>query len=262
MTLVHQTTDRFGAIEVHETNGLRTLQFGNHIRQSALDREHPERLAMHSSRRLVAGLLFQPVPNRILLLGLGGGVLARYFLKYFPGIQITAIEKRSMVVRVAHDYFDLPEEHPRLDIRVDDAYRFLKKNQRIGQRYDLVVVDLFGAHGADQILSNRQAGKFFSLAYGSLAAKGALTCNFWRREFPRYFAPGTPFRHAFPGRQSLQMPTPIGNVVLLGLHSGVIRTGHIQPLRLERKKLLERIPALRPLTVEMMAYNPHFFSKK
>lgn len=262
MTLVHQTKDNFGVIEVHEANGLRTLQFGNHIRQSVLDREHPERLAMHSSRRLVAGLLFQPMPNRILLLGMGGGVLARYFLKYFPESQITAIEKRSQVVRVAHKYFDVPDDHPRLDIRVDDAYRFLKSNQRSGRGYDLVLIDLFGAHGADKILSNRQARSFFALAYGSLTAKGALTCNFWRREFPRYFAPGTPFRHAFPGRQSLQMPTPIGNVVLLGLHSGIIRSDHIQPLRHERKKLLERIPALRPLTVEMMAYNPHYFSKK
>ncbi|MBL3619622.1 MAG: hypothetical protein JMN26_18150, partial [gamma proteobacterium endosymbiont of Lamellibrachia anaximandri] len=37
------------------------------------------RFALHGWQRMLAPMLFVPIPKRILLLGVGGGALARYF---------------------------------------------------------------------------------------------------------------------------------------------------------------------------------------
>jgi len=78
----------------------------------------------------------------VLLLGLGGGSMAKYLLHFFPRVQIDAVELRPAVVRIAHDYFSLPENHQGLQLHYCAAEDFIQDTHAAGH-YDLIAVDLF-----------------------------------------------------------------------------------------------------------------------
>ncbi len=76
-------------------------------------------------------------PKNVLLLGLGGGVLANEFAK--RNMLVTAVELDPRVVEVAKDYFSLNKG---VEIIQDDARHAL---YGINKKFDLVMLDLF--HG-------------------------------------------------------------------------------------------------------------------
>jgi spermidine synthase len=79
----------------------------------------------------------------MLLLGVGGGSLIRFFRKPFPDIAIDAVDIDPVIIQVAQKYFGLVTAKD-LHIQNGDALRFVgetaKKNHR---KYDLIVVDLY-----------------------------------------------------------------------------------------------------------------------
>jgi spermidine synthase len=106
------------------------------------------------TRRLIVGGLAQSVlgpakeikvwqamiPTRpirsALILGLGGGTLARLILEKYPKARIVGYEIDEEVLKIAHEFFGLDS---RVDIRLEDGRRALKEPGR----FDLIVVDLY-----------------------------------------------------------------------------------------------------------------------
>lgn len=87
-----------------------------------------------------SGFLFKPGASSILMVGLGGGVIPRQFLEYYPGIrEFRALEIDQEVVRVAGEYFDLPRD-PRLQVLVGDGRELLEQDSSL---YDLILLDAF-----------------------------------------------------------------------------------------------------------------------
>jgi spermidine synthase len=76
-------------------------------------------------------------PERMLLLGLGGGNSARFFADQFPKTQMIGVEIDPVVVDVARNYFGLP---PSVDVHIDDARSFLRQDDDL---YDIIIVDAF-----------------------------------------------------------------------------------------------------------------------
>jgi len=140
--LIHAVADEYGPIEVVELQQkMRSLHFGNKTQQATMFLYNPVLLVHKYTQAMLTPLCWQ-LPERVLLLGLGGGSMAKYLLHFFPHVQIDAVELRPAVVRIAHDYFFLPENHQGLQLHHCAAEDFIQDRHAAG-RYDLIAVDLF-----------------------------------------------------------------------------------------------------------------------
>ncbi|MDQ2695423.1 MAG: hypothetical protein M3Z21_08605, partial [Pseudomonadota bacterium] len=99
-TLVHCSRDAEGFIEVVDQFGLRSLHFGNPTLQSRMRLADPAALMVDYTRAMLAPLLFIDPPATVLILGLGGGSLARFMLYHFPRCRVQVVERRAAVVEV------------------------------------------------------------------------------------------------------------------------------------------------------------------
>jgi len=176
--VVYSCRDDDGVIDVVDEDGVRSLQFGSTARQSTMVRRHPDRLALSYTQCMMTALLFgEGPPSTALLLGVGGGSLAKFLLRQLPEIRVDAVEKRAKVVEVAHAYFNLPRDE-RLTLHVGDGYQFLEDADADPTRlaHDLVLVDLHTRDGMAPVVHRSQ---FWTLCRRRLSAAGVLCVNLW-----------------------------------------------------------------------------------
>ncbi len=76
--------------------------------------------------------------TNILILGLGGGTLAKLLRKKYPDAKITGVEIDSIMIELGKKYLDLNKYN--IDIKIINAFKFLKTNKN---RYDLMIVDTY-----------------------------------------------------------------------------------------------------------------------
>lgn len=177
-TLVHVSRDEHGPIEVVDEDGVRALHFGTASRQSAMSLADPDQLELSYTRAMLTTLLFQDSPRRILLVGLGGGSLAKYLLRQFPQSLIDVVEKRANVAKVAHGWFSLPED-PRMCIHIADGMEFVDKTAP--DSYDLILVDAYHGHGMAAEIAQHAFYQRCALLLGS---GGVLATNLWGNDAP------------------------------------------------------------------------------
>ena len=142
--LIYKGQDKYGPIEILEKDGLRFLCFGKQPRQSEMSLSKPYQLTFEYLRLMAMALLFCPNPKSVLMLGLGGGSLAKFFWKYVPDCNLDLVERSELVVELCSRYFALPND-PRLHIYNTEALDFLKQGEH--GPYDLIFIDLFGNDG-------------------------------------------------------------------------------------------------------------------
>lgn len=75
----------------------------------------------------------------ILILGLGGGSVAKILRNEFRGAKITGVEIDPVMVEMGQKYLGTKELD--VEIVIDDAYSFLLKNKN--KKFDLIVVDIY-----------------------------------------------------------------------------------------------------------------------
>lgn len=178
--LVHKTRDDEGEIEVVEDSVYRSLHFGSEPKQSSMLLRDPLYLALSYTRAMACAVLFHEAPKQILLIGLGGGSLAKFLLRHFPECKIDAVEFRQAVVDVAHSHFQLPED-PRLHFHIGDGGSFVR-NHAVRQEghYDLIFVDAFVGSG----ISRSVCGiSFFDACRNLLTDNGVFSMNLWNGDF-------------------------------------------------------------------------------
>src|SRR3977135_1334560 len=81
----------------------------------------PDRIECDYVRAMMAFLLFHPSPRDVLLVGLGGGSMARFIHQRMPQTRVTVVEIDPGVVTAARRYFRFPEEDARLEIVIGDG---------------------------------------------------------------------------------------------------------------------------------------------
>ncbi|MBE9533146.1 MAG: spermidine synthase, partial [Proteobacteria bacterium] len=100
--VVHQSQSDDGMIEVVDLGDTRSMHFGTFPRQSSMSLRTPYTLELTYTEAMMACLLLNPNPRKILVVGLGGGSLVKFLLHHFPDCEIDVIEYRQDVVDVAH----------------------------------------------------------------------------------------------------------------------------------------------------------------
>lgn len=123
---------------------------------------------------LAAPILALPPRRRrsVLLLGLGGGSVARVLRAVAPGVHIVGVESNGAVLRAARRWLDLD----RLGVEVveADAGAYLTRARR---RFDLVVEDVFEGRGRAIRKPKWLPRPGLELARARLAPGGLLAAN-------------------------------------------------------------------------------------
>ena len=170
--VIHSARDEFGSIDIVDESTARTMHFGSRARQTTMFLRDPVALALSYTRYMLSGLLLSSVPRSVLMLGLGGGALARFVRHHWPGCRISAVEKRALVVALAREYFALPDEH--FAVHVMAAEEFLAGKRPA--EYAWILVDLHDRNGMSPALREPE---FFVRCRALLSARGILAANLW-----------------------------------------------------------------------------------
>ena len=160
------STDRHIKILDHIENGraVRLLLYDD-IRESGmyLDGYGDIDPLFHYMKTLKIMWEHYPDLNSMLLIGGGGFVLPKIFLKERPLGSVNVVELDPGYVELARQYFYLDTNDKRLTINITDGYRYL--DEHAGKdKYDLVVYDAYtGDNAASTILSEHALKNVYSL---------------------------------------------------------------------------------------------------
>lgn len=174
-------------IEDHET---RRLHFTLDLIQSSMRIDDPFALEFAYTRKMMAFLLFRPDPDHVLMVGLGGGSLAKFCHRHLPRARLTVVEVNPDVIALREE-FGVPAD-PRLAIVQADAADYLTAAE--GDT-DVLLLDGFDAKGIAPTFLNRG---FYRAARCRLRPGGLLVTNFAgpRKDWSRHL---TLLNEAFGG---------------------------------------------------------------
>ena len=211
--VVHQSQSDDGVIEVVDDGDIRSLHFGTFPRQSCMSIQTPHTLELTYTQAMMAALLLNPEPERVLIVGLGGGSLVKFILHHFPNCQIDVVEYRQDVLKVAYDYFQLPENDSRVNVHIGDGYLFVQKCFCEGAApYDMVLVDAYDHTGMSTSVGIQA---FFDACASLLTPDGVMSINLWGTNRPVFKQTMARINESFDGKSLVLPVEDKGNVIVL-----------------------------------------------
>ena len=218
---------RKSAIAVSDARGVRTLHVGGEAIQSAMRLDDPFALALDYTRCMMAFLLFVPAPRQALMIGLGGGSLAKFFHRNLKTTKVRAVELDARIVQAARAQFHLPANDARLQVEVGDGREVLSP-----ECCDVLMLDAFDDERHVQALATQA---FYDAAFLSLREPGAMVVNFMDDD-PKFGQSLERLERAFGGAVLAMKALYDPNVVAIALRGA--------PPRLAWRVLHERARAL------------------
>lgn len=173
---IHRQVATGASVEVSEKNGVRYLHLGSDTIQSAMRLSRPNDLELSYTRCMMAFLLFVPPPAMVVMIGLGGGSLARFIYQRMPDTRITAVEINPQVIAAARQFFELPDDPGRLEVVVGDGDEYVRG---VAACPDVLMVDGFGIDGGAPELAT---AAFYTDCASALSENGVLVTNLFTRE--------------------------------------------------------------------------------
>jgi spermidine synthase len=155
-----------------EHGDIRTLHFDEKFIQSAMRISAPDELLLSYTRTMMAFLLFNPAPRHILMIGLGGGSLAKCCRRMLPATRITVLELDGDVIALRNK-FCVPDNDALFQVIHIDAVDYLAA---MTDKVDIILHDGFTADCLAPTLSTRT---FYELCHSVLEWDGVLVSNLW-----------------------------------------------------------------------------------
>jgi spermidine synthase len=149
---------------------VRTLHVGGEAIQSAMRLDDPHALALDYTRCMMAFLLVYPEPREVLMIGLGGASLPKFFHKHMRKTRVRVVELDPRVVAAARAHFALPPDDERLKVEVGDGAEALTP-----ECCDLLVIDAFEDELHVPKLASRE---FYDAAFLALREPGVMVVNY------------------------------------------------------------------------------------
>jgi spermidine synthase len=177
---------------VRTRGGRRTLEFAPGDVQSEMQLARPHALVLAYLRAMMCFALFVARPRHILMVGLGGGSLAKFCYRHFPQARITVVELRADVIAL-RDQFHVPPDDARFAVVHADAADYMG---RWPASADVLLVDGFDAAGLPPALGS---ASFYAACRRTLREGGVLVANVFSYD-PQYKALVARLRAAFDGR--------------------------------------------------------------
>jgi spermidine synthase len=180
--VLYEKNSSYNTIIVTENSrGLRTLRFEKGgARQSVVKVGDPDHIELPYARVMSASLAFVKNPQRVLIVGLGGGTIPNFLHKHFPQVEIDVVDIDADVVDVAKRFFGFQEDAT-LHVHVADGRRFIEESRN---HYDVVFLDAFGSENIPYHLATRE---FLHSVREILAPGGVVAGNIWSRNSNRLY---------------------------------------------------------------------------
>jgi spermidine synthase len=163
---------RDAGIQIVEEDGVRYLHVGGDAIQSGIRIDEPDRLELDYIRAMMAFLLFCPKPREVLMVGLGGGSMARFVHQRMSQTRVSVVEINPEVVQIARKYFHFPEDDERLEVIIDDGANIVPRRAASA---DVLVVDGFEDGKTADALCTQE---FYDAAFAALREGGVMVANF------------------------------------------------------------------------------------
>src|SRR5262245_23331178 len=201
-----------GEDEVYTTErfGVRSLHIGSDTIQSSMRLLRPNDLELAYTRSMMGFLLFNERPRRILMIGLGGGSLAKFVYHRMPEASLEVIEVNPRVLAIARSSFYVPADDGRFAVRLGDGAEWVAQPVPPA---DAIVVD--GYDGESQV-AELSTPQFYEACRARLAPGGTLVVNLWGndRRFDQFLRR---IEAAFPAATLCLPAEKPGNVIVFGL---------------------------------------------
>jgi spermidine synthase len=176
---IRKPADDTETVYVSEKFGVRSLHIGSDTVQSSMRIAKPWDLELSYTRSMMAFMLFNDRPERVLMIGLGGGSLAKFIYHYLPWASAQVVEINPRVVAIARQYFNVPPDDARFAVIVSDGAEYIARD---GDSVDVLMVD---GYDADSHVESVSSKAFYEACRRRLGARGILVVNLWGgdREF-------------------------------------------------------------------------------
>jgi spermidine synthase len=152
---------------------------------------------------MMAFELYKPEPRQIVMIGLGGGSMAKWCYRHHPGAELTVVEINPHVIAL-RDRFQIPPDDHRFRIVCEDGTKFLA---RTSWEIDVLLVDGFGV---DRVPPDLCTQRFYDDCYQALTESGLMVVNVCGEDHREILAR---IRSSFGGRVLLS-PDNDGNTVV------------------------------------------------
>lgn len=181
-TILFEKDSPFNHIIVREDEpNVRALLFEkNGAIQSLVNMADLDDMRLPYTRAMPVGLAFTEAPERVLIIGLGGGVLPGLFHRHFPTMVIDVVDIDPDVIDAARQFFGFKEDK-RLKAFEADGRKFVEDSK---EKYDAVFLD---AYGNDSIPYHLATREFLQSVRRILTPKGVVVGNVWSRASNRLF---------------------------------------------------------------------------
>ncbi len=176
--------------------------------ESRLNPAEPLALPSAYTRAMLLALVWQPAPQRMLFIGLGGGRLQMVLHHYLEKTVLYTVEIDPVVVEVACRFFGIiPDARQRIVVK--DGRDYLRGMPGEAP-YDVILLDAYRAFGIPRHLCTRE---FYAECRAHLTPQGAIATNL-QTATPLYDATLKTFAISF--RHTVRVPLHGGNVVVIG----------------------------------------------
>jgi len=174
-TLVEEVSERLldGTYRkpfIVEDGQLRYLHFSLAYVQSAMRIDEPDELDLRYTQKMMGFLLFKPQPRHLLMLGLGGGSLAKFCYRQLPGADITVVEIDPGVISL-RQHFLVPGNDRRFRVLCADGADYVPT---LDEKIDVLLADAFDKFGLATSIADIG---FVRDAFNALRPDGILVMN-------------------------------------------------------------------------------------
>jgi len=155
---------------IYEEETTLSMHFDMNSIQSVMSKNDPDSLVLSDTRSMMAFLFFQPAPQTIAMIGLGGGSLAKYCIKYLSQTNFTAIEINGQVIAL-RDKFHIPADSDQFNVQLANGTDYMANKL---DQVDMLLIDGFDDGGHPSKLCS--AG-FYDNCYAKLNDDDVLVVN-------------------------------------------------------------------------------------
>ncbi len=152
--------DELGFLSLH-------LDGGNF--QSLMRKSRPHRLELGYTRTMMSFLLFKPQPRHVVMIGLGGGSIAKHCYRHLHQSRVTVVEINPDVIALREQFY-IPDDNARFSIMCKDGAEFVARHPEM----DVLMVDGFDQQGQVPQLCTQQ---FYDDCFSALSSDGVLVVN-------------------------------------------------------------------------------------
>ena len=139
--------------------------------QSIFDPKRPEKIISNFMNHTFLALpALRRIPEKVLFIGLGGGIMPMYIRRHYPNTQIDIVEIDEAIPKIAEKYFNFKPDS-KMNINIMDGRVYVNRSK---DKYDIIFMDVYNA---DNIPFQFTTVEFFKQIKNHLTTDGVFTVN-------------------------------------------------------------------------------------